>query len=134
MPNLEYMGPLDLIDNRSNVVLSSAGLNYLFIGYSTNDRTRSVCINTKNSATVRSKGPSDIELKHGYKKNLHVAYVTDNLTAENIALHMLDRLADNTGEEPLTLTIGSVNLERILADETYAPYVAAAQAKNWTIV
>ncbi len=55
------------------------------------------------------------------------------LTAENIALHILDRLGDNSDGATITITIGSTNLNRILADATYAPYVAAATAKNYTI-
>ena len=63
------------------------------------------------------------------------------LTAENLALRILDRLADNTYEddgvtpaEPITITLGASNISRLEADETYAPYIAAAQAKNYTIV
>lgn len=63
------------------------------------------------------------------------------LTAENLALRILDRLADNTYEddgvtpaESITITLGASNISRLEADETYAPYIAAAQAKNYTIV
>ena len=104
---------------------------YLFIGYDENDRSKDVKL---RGTSFTASTLTDIELKNGYKKNIDVSALTTVLTAENIALHMLDRLADNTGEETLELTIGATNFARIMADEIYAPYVAAAQAKNWRIV
>ena len=124
LPNIEY----NEIPTWMNLC-SGASPSYIFIGYKENDRTKNLTLRNYTGA----QSCPDIELKNGYKKNLDISELSTEITAENIALHMLDKLADNTGEETLTLTIGSTNLNRILADETYASYVTAAQAKNWTI-
>lgn len=116
--------------NESYLVSIPDILKYLYLGYKTNDR--SLPINFRVEGTITDPA-FYIELKNGYKKNCNISGLSSVLTAENIALYLLDKLADNTGEETLTLTIGPDNLNRILADETYAPYVASAQSKNWTI-
>lgn len=107
----------------------SIGLGtYVYIGYKTNDRTRSIYPRDLPSSTL-----VDIELKDGYRKSINISAMSKVLTAENIALHILDKLADNTDAETLTCVLGTENLATINADETYSSYVALAQAKNWTI-
>lgn len=55
------------------------------------------------------------------------------ISAKSIALGILDRLDDNSDGTPIPIVIGAKNLERINADETYAPYVQAARDKGYTI-
>lgn len=55
------------------------------------------------------------------------------ISAKSIALGILDRLDDNSTGTPIPIVIGAKNLERINADETYAPYVQAARDKGYTI-
>lgn len=56
-----------------------------------------------------------------------------SLTAECIALKVLDRLGENTSGTVVKITLGTTLLNRILADETYAPYVQATRDKGYTI-
>ena len=53
---------------------------------------------------------------------------TDKLTAECLS-DMIDQLYDYSGGEAHTLTIGATNRSRLTAEQ-----IAAASAKNWTIV
>lgn len=55
------------------------------------------------------------------------------ISAKSIALGILDRLDDNSDGTAIAIVIGSANLARINADETYAPYVQAAINKGYTI-
>lgn len=82
-------------------------------------------------AGVADTYTTDIEIGEGARQKISIINY-NGLTAENIALHILDKLADNTDGETIPIIIGSTNLARINASE-YAQYVAAAQAKNYTI-
>lgn len=75
----------------------------------------------------------DIEIGVGARQSIQIVNY-NGLTAENIALHILDKLADNTDGDTITIRIGATNLATINADATYSPYVALAQAKNYTII
>ena len=43
--------------------------------------------------------------------------MTDNLTKENIVNHILNKLGDNTGQSPLTITLGATNLAKLTDEE-----------------
>lgn len=75
---------------------------------------------------------SDLEIREGTRQSILLNNI-NGLTAENIALHILDRLADNTDGKTITITIGATNLATIEGDATYAPYLTDARNKNYTI-
>jgi hypothetical protein len=84
-------------------------------------------------AGVADTHTKDIEIGVGARQSIKIVNY-NGLTAENIALHILDKLADNTDGDTITIRIGATNLATINADATYSPYVALAQAKNYTII
>lgn len=84
-------------------------------------------------AGVADTHTKDIEIGVGARQSIQIVNY-NGLTAENIALHILDKLADNTDGDTITIRIGATNLATINADATYSPYVALAQAKNYTII
>lgn len=84
-------------------------------------------------AGVADTYTKDIEIGVGARQSIQIVNY-NGLTAENIALHILDKLADNTDGDTITIRIGATNLATINADATYSPYVALAQAKNYTII
>lgn len=92
-------------------------LAYIYVGYTTNDRTLTVNL---TGATLSAL--TDVELKDGYCKNLVCTYST--LTAENIVAHILNRLGVNQAylDEPtdankLTITLGATNLAKLTDEE-----------------
>ena len=93
------------------------------------DRMQTVNLN----AGVADTYTKDIEIGVGARQPISIVNY-NGLTAENIALHILDKLADNTDGETITIKIGATNLATINADATYSQYVALAQAKNYTII
>lgn len=97
---------------------------YLYIGYKTNDRTKTVGL--KNDTDYSEF--TDIELKDGYLKNLNIEGLTSYLTESNIVNHILNRLGDNSGQSPLTITLGATNLAKLTAEE-----IAIATNKGFTL-
>lgn len=100
-------------------------IEYIYFGYKTNDRTKSVNIVYRGQKIVSL---TDIELKQGYCKNINISGMTDNLTEENIVNHILNKLGDNTGQSPLTITLGATNLAKLTAEE-----IAIATNKGFTL-
>lgn len=93
-------------------------LEYIYVGYTDNDRTLTVNL---NGATLPAL--TDIELKDGYCKNLTCSSYTA-LTAENIVAHILNRLGVNqayldepTNANKLTITLGATNLAKLTDEE-----------------
>ena len=96
---------------------SFPALEHIYIGYSTNDRTKSIVINNPDAPIL-----TDVELKDGYCKNFSCTRTT--LTAENIVNHILNRLGVNQAylDEPtdankLTITLGATNLAKLTDEE-----------------
>lgn len=93
-------------------------LEYIYVGYTTNDRTLTVNLNGATAPLL-----TDIELKDGYCKNLTCSSYTA-LTAENIVAHILNRLGVNqayldepTNANKLTITLGATNLAKLTDEE-----------------
>lgn len=93
-------------------------LEYIYVGYTDNDRTLTVNLNGATAPLL-----TDIELKDGYCKNLTCSSYTA-LTAENIVAHILNRLGVNQAylDEPinankLTITLGATNLAKLTDEE-----------------
>lgn len=89
---------------------------YIYIGYKTNDKTKSVVI--KSSASNVITAP-DIELKNGWCKPLNVA-ACKSLTEANIYAHILQRLKQDEPDcgDGVTITLGSTNLAKLTSDES----------------
>ena len=105
----------------------------LYIGYKDNDYTKSLVFIGEyvyNTHTLR------VELKDGWRKNLNIARTSQYLTAENIALDILDKLAPCTSETgQLTLQIGATNLATIQNDPDYSSYLTdAIDNKGWSVI
>ena len=110
---------------------------YLYVGCN-GKRTDALTIFDYNNG--EENNCTDIEISAGARQKITLQGFT-KLTAENIALHILDRLADNRYEDDgvteaptITITLGATNIATIEADPAYAPYLADAQMKNYTIV
>ena len=93
-------------------------LEYIYVGYTDNDRTLTVNLNGATAPAL-----TDIELKDGYCKNLTCSSYTA-LTAENIVAHILNRLGVNqayldepTNANKLTITLGATNLAKLTDEE-----------------
>ena len=94
------------------------------ISYFTNDRNRGLVFNlysyTQNNCT-------DIEVQDGWCKPLDISQFPA-LTEENIVNHILNKLGDNTGQSPLTITLGATNLAKLTVEE-----IAIATNKGFTL-
>lgn len=106
-------------DNEANI---SDGLKYIYIGYDTNDKTKSVSFTTTRFAYVE-----DVELQDGWCKPftfnpVHGSYTLSNLTEENMINHILKRLKQD--EEMcgsgVTITLGETNLAKLTSEEAVA--------------
>lgn len=92
--------------------------------YFTNDRTRGFSIPL---SSYPQNNCTDIEVQDGWCKPLSISdFIV--LTEENIVNHILNRLGDNTGQSPLTITLGAINLVKLTADE-----IAIATNKGFTL-
>ena len=114
---------------------SNRWMNYLYIGCKGGRGTQTRIWHYYSQTELK-----DIEIAEGARQTITISNL-DGLTAENIALHILDRLADNRYEDDgvteaptITITLGATNIATIEADPAYAPYLADAQMKNYTIV
>ena len=117
-----YLPKLESINGNQFYIASYCDkLNYIYLGYNTNDRNYPITIPNN-----RINALSDIELKEGYLKPLDVSKIT-NLTADNIVNHMLEKLGVNDGA-PITLTLGSTNLNKLSAEQKQI-----AIDKGWTL-
>lgn len=117
-PKLEI---LYVTRNISRFIGSMRELEYLYLGYDTNDRKNSILMQPYSAPNL-----TDIELKEGYLKPLDVADC-NALTADNIVNHMFAKLGVNTGE-PITLTLGSTNLAKLTDEQKQI-----AIDKGWTL-
>lgn len=108
-------------------------LKRLSLQYITNESERTVSFERTTSDLTRL---TDIELQEGWLKPLRIDSLTNVLTAENIALHMLNRLGTCTAETgQLTLKIGATNLATIQNDANYSSYLMdAIDNKGWSII
>lgn len=92
-------------------------LNYIYIGYKTNDKSKSVSIDYYENNT----SCTDIELKEGYCKKLTISKF-QGLTEENMINHILKRLKQD--EEMcgsgVTITLGATNLAKLTSEEAVA--------------
>lgn len=92
---------------------------YIYIGYKTNDKTKSIGFNTgpyKNKAWIYIQ---DAELQNGWCKPLDIQYFTA-LTETNIYSHILQRLKQdepNCGDG-VTITLGATNLAKLTSQES----------------
>lgn len=118
LPMLEI---LSITRNVSKLIQNMGKLEYLYLGYDTNDRNNSVLIQP-----ITTPNLTDIELKEGYLKPLDVADCKA-LTADNIVNHMFAKLGINTGD-PITLTLGSTNLAKLTDEQKQI-----AIDKGWTL-
>ena len=123
----------DKLESFNNAHLAVGGyLDYLYVGYDTNDRAKS--ISWKTYYNTDGLYCNDIEIKDGWMKSIKLGKMARNMTAENIALHILDRLGDNSGQSILTLNLGAAALATIQNDPTYSSYLTdAVDNKNWNI-
>lgn len=117
-PKLEI---LYVTRNTSRLIYNMSKLEYLYLGYDTNDRNYSILIQPNTTPNL-----TDIELKEGYLKPLDVADCKA-LTADNIVNHMFAKLGVNTGD-PITLTLGSTNLAKLTDEQKQI-----AIDKGWTL-
>lgn len=93
-----------------------------------------IATNCNTYIEIGDKENIDKGLEPRWKPKQPIYIVNFNgISAESIALGVLDRLADNSDGTPIPIVVGSANLSRINADETYAPYVQAARDKGYTI-
>lgn len=95
--------------------ISSANLSYIYLGYKTNDKTKSVML------WMECPNLTDIELKAGYCKSLDVSSATA-LTESNMYAHILQRLKqDEAGcGSGVTITLGQTNLAKLTSAESIA--------------
>lgn len=117
-PKLEI---LSITRGVSRLINNMSKLEYLYLGYDTNDRNNSILIQPNTTPNL-----TDIELKEGYLKPLDVADCK-SLTADNIVNHMFAKLGVNTGD-PITLTLGSTNLAKLTDEQKQI-----AIDKGWTL-
>lgn len=109
---------------------TSAGTCRLYIGYKTNDKTKSVTIVYRKGASYTSDMFSSVELKQGWCKPLDISKFTA-LTKENVQTYIFDRLGVNdlsTGT--VTITLASA----VLALFTQEEIDAVVARTNITIV
>lgn len=115
--NKIYLPVLEEANKNGNLIYSSAPCKYLYIGYKTNDKTKSVAL--KNYTDY--SGFTDIELKDGYCKNLDISGLTSYLTKANVQAHIFDRLGVNdTSTGSVTLTLASAVYNLFTAEEIAA--------------
>lgn len=115
---------VNFVYSNSNVVVS-----YIFLGYITNDRNKEVVFRTTGVSCAI------FELQDGWLKPLDISRITAQLSAESIALNILDRLGDNTGQSQLTLKLGATALATIQNSEEYSSYLTdAIDNKNWNVI
>lgn len=117
-PKLEI---LSITRGASRLIVNMSKLEYLYLGYDTNDRNNSILIQPNTTPNL-----TDIELKEGYLKPLDVADCKA-LTADNIVNHIFAKLGINTGD-PITLTLGSTNLAKLTDEQKQI-----AIDKGWTL-
>lgn len=91
-----------------------ANLTRYYIGYKSNDKTRTIELIVAPTTT-------DVELQDGWNKPILVAGTTD-LTEENMYAHILQKLKQ---DEPMcgssvTITLGSTNLAKLTSEESQA--------------
>jgi hypothetical protein len=103
-----------------NDTYNSTTLKYMYIGYDTNDKSKSVTLNSSRLLYLE-----DIELQDGWCKPFAVLPINNNLpslTEENMINHILKRLKQD--EEMcgsgVTITLGSTNLARLTSEEAVA--------------
>lgn len=107
----------------SNAENISDSLKYIYIGYDTNDKTKSVSF-----TTTRFDHVEDVELQYGWCKPFTFNPIVDgrytfsNLTEENMINHILKRLKQD--EEMcgsgVTITLGATNLAKLTSEEAVA--------------
>lgn len=99
-----------------NITQNGAISEYIYIGYKTNDKAKSVEIKSGISNVITAP---DIELKNGWCKPLNVAACT-GLTEANIYTHILQHLKqDEAGcGNGVTITLGSTNLNKLTSEES----------------
>lgn len=125
-----YFDSIERLDNSNrfcNFAVNNK-LHYIYVGYSDNDRTKSVYIGNYQCPI------DDVELKDGYLKNINVSTCT-SLTHDNIMENIINRLGVNQdwldnpiAANKLTLTIGSTNLNKLTSEEKQI-----AIDKGWTL-
>ena len=103
-----------------NGTYNSTTLKYMYIGYDTNDKSKSVTLNSQRLVYLE-----DIELQDGWCKPLAVLPINNNpynLTEENMINHILKRLKQD--EEMcgsgVTITLGATNLAKLTSEEAVA--------------
>lgn len=103
-----------------NAAYDSTTLKYMYIGYDTNDKSKSVTLQSQRLLFLE-----DIELQDGWCKPF--AFLTINniplrLTEENMINHILKRLKQD--EEMcgsgVTITLGATNLAKLTSEEAVA--------------
>lgn len=106
--------------NNYNDSWNSTTLKYMYIGYDTNDKSKSVTLNSQRLLFLE-----DIELQDGWCKPLAVLPINNglpSLTEENMVNHILKRLKQD--EElcgsGVTITLGSTNLAKLTSEEAVA--------------
>ena len=99
---------------------NSTTLKYMYIGYDTNDKSKSVTLNSQRLLFLE-----DIELQDGWCKPFAVLPINNNLPSlieENMINHILKRLKQD--EEMcgsgVTITLGATNLAKLTSEEAVA--------------
>jgi hypothetical protein len=82
--------------------------------------------NTLDSFAIESPALEFVNLEQGFKCNLNISKST--LYSVETLVAIFENLADLTGQTAKTLTIGSVNLAKLTAEQK-----AIATSKNWTL-
>lgn len=106
--------------NNYNSNWNSTTLKYMYIGYDTNDKSKSVTLKSQRLLFLE-----DIELQDGWCKPFAFLTINNNplmLTEENMINHILKRLKQD--EEMcgsgVTITLGATNLARLTSEEAVA--------------
>lgn len=97
----------------------SGGCKYLYIGYITNDKTRSIVF---TSPTGSATTPEIIELQDGICKNITLDNMANSISESNIYIYILQRLKQDEPDcgDGVTITLGQTNLNKLTSEESLA--------------
>ena len=93
---------------------------YIFVGYKTNDSTKSVVFKRYAMDSQKVASLVDIELQSGYCKNINVSDLTESLTEANMYAHILQKLKQDEADcgDGITITLGATNLAKLTSQES----------------
>lgn len=92
-------------------------LKYIYIGYSTNNKSKSVTLKSWSQVLT----VENIEVQNGWCKPLDISYYS-SLTEANMYAHILQRLKQDEEDcgDGVTITLGSTNLAKLTSEASVA--------------